>query len=453
MLPTRAERLGISLRYLVREKLHQLRHPDRPILFGFVSLLILGLWLEIAFILSLRGGAPELAELAAQQGLEARDVIVSIYFLFLQGLTLLLVLFGFARAQTIDLDRIRFLPLESLEIFSLELSSKLLAALGIFLFLLPLMITTMSWLGGGPAAGVLLVIVSLMMAAALAEFVVLVRLVIEGMTQAGRVIFRVAFAVFVLGGYSLRFLLSREQGMAVAAAKWSPWGVPRRVVLESDAAASLALIASVVLLFVLGLLAYRAIYLGDFRVTPSISGIDGAAPFRWLGSPLALAGRETHTIFRLDCTQVFRNPLAFTIFISPAVILLVLNSGTGVLENPAWRFRIPLVVSYLLTSLVGLNPIGRDGVGYLLLRMMPVQRRSELNAKLGLPVVISFAFGGAVCVYYFWGAWTALVLHLVVLFIFWRISERISSFIAILLIRINRQCQCSLDLPAKKRTS
>ena len=186
--------LRVTLAYLAREKLHELRHPDRASLFGLATLLLLGLWFEVLLILALRHGFREIADLAAAQGLVPRDMFVSIYFVFLAGLTQVIILFGFARAQTVSLERLRFLPLSPLHIYLVELSSKLLAALGAVLFLLPLAVAVLPVAGGGPGRAALFAAAALLTAVALAEAAVLLLLLIEGTTASGRIVFRLLFA-------------------------------------------------------------------------------------------------------------------------------------------------------------------------------------------------------------------------------------------------------------------
>lgn len=410
--------LRICFAYLARETWNELRRPDRGVLFAFTFAVLLGLWFEVSFILSFREGFTELTNIVAREAVAPRDILVALYFLLLVGFIQLLILFGFSRAQTVGIEKLRYLPLAGIQIYVVEIAGKLLVALCALLFMLPLATAMHSWLGGGAGRDLLFVVTSVAMALAMAELAVLVLLVVEGVTESGHYAFRLLFAGMVLGGYCLRFILPRESAFKALASDWTPWGIGRRIVLEGDPGAAAALAGAIVAFFFLGLAAYHRVYLGDFRVKRDDWFLDGGRLFRALGRPLALLDRDAYRLLRVDCTQMFRQALVFTIFASPVLLLLALSTDSDVLRADRWQFRACALTAFLLTSLVGLNPVGRDGRAYPLLRLLPVRRRSELLAKIALPVVVSFPVAAITALVFDWGQWQLLLPRLGALLVY-----------------------------------
>lgn len=410
--------LRICFAYLARETWNDLRRPDRGVLFTIAAVVLGGLWLEVASILSFREGFTEITNIVAREAVAPREILVALYFLLLVGLIQLLILFGFSRAQTAGIEKLRYLPLTGFQIYVVEIAGKVLVGIGAFLFLLPLATAMLPWLGGGSGRDVLFVATSIAMALAMAELAVLVLLVVEGVTETGRYAFRFLFAAMVLGGYCLRFILPRESAFKALASDWTPWGIGRRIVLEGDAGAAAALVGGIALFFALGLAAYHRIYLGDFRVRKDDWFLDGGALFRTLGRPLALLDADAYRVLRVDCTQIFRHALVFTIFASPVLLLLALSADSNILHADRWQFRASALTAFLLTSLVGLNPVGRDGRAYSLLRLLPLRRRSELLAKIALPVLVSFPVAAITAIIFDWGQWQLMLPRLGALLVY-----------------------------------
>jgi hypothetical protein len=285
-------------------------------------------------------------------------------------------------------------------------------------------------LGFGVLEYVRLVVVLLLFVLLAMEALTLFMVLTEGMIGAARGLWRLAYTLAFLGGYAALIKLRPADAAPMLQATWTPWAMAARGVLSGSLLDVGLLAALTVALFPLGLVVYRWAYL---RERPGVGrlGIDGAGLFVALGWPLRWLNRGAGRILALDFRQVFRDPYAYSLFLFPVVFVAAVDAA-GFTREPGARFYVPFLLAGEATLLLGLNPIGRDGNGFKLLRLLPISTDQVLIAKIAFAFTLTALFGAVGSIIWLWGDWPALASNLAALTAWAAFCSTLAVFLGVL---------------------
>jgi len=397
----------ICFRYLVRGKVNALTRLKPATAVSWGLFLVPAGWLVYVAMALLQ----EHAALAPRFRFELTAAIFAAVF----SLFSFAALMGLASAQSLNYEKLEFLPLRAWQVYALELLEKIviLAPLLAMAVAPALRITTL--LGYGPLEYARLVAVTVLLVLVAVETLTLLMVLVEGGMGAARGLWRLAYTVAFLAGYTALIKVRAQDAAVVLQTRWTPWAVAARGVLDASLVDIGALGVTALALFPLGVLVYRWAYL---RERPGVGrlGVDGSGPFVALGWPVRWLDRGAGRILALDFRQVFRDSYAYSLFLFPVVFVVALDAA-GVTREPMVRFYVPFLLAVEVTLLLGLNPIGRDGHGFKLLRLLPISVDQILVAKIAFAFVLTWLFGAAGSVLWSvgWGDWPDLGANLVAL--------------------------------------
>jgi hypothetical protein len=392
------KQVAISFRYLVRGKVNALTHLKPATALSWGLFLVPAGWLVYAAMALLQEHAGQVSQFPFEL---TAGIFAAVFSMFSFA-----TLMGMTSAQSLNYEKLKFLPLRTWQVYALELLEKLII-LGSLLGVVvapALQITTL--LGFGVLEYARLAGVTVLFVLLAVETLTLLLVLMQGGVGAARGLWRMAYTFAFLGGYTALIKVRPRDAAFAVQLPWTPWAMAARGVLDASLADIGILTALTLILFPLGMLVYRWAYL---RERPGVGrlGIDGSGLLVALGWPLRWLNRGAGRILVLDFRQVFRDPYAYSLFLFPVVFVVALDA-VGFTRLPGVRFYVPFLLAVEVTLLLGLNPIGRDGNGFKLLRLLPVSLDQILVAKIAFAFILTWVFGAVGSFLWLWGDWPGL---------------------------------------------